>query len=314
MNGIGDSVINLPALRALTAAFENRLTLITSDHPYVHVFSELAIEKDKWIRVHEKLVDGRGRLFDVDNVLAQLPGEYDLFISLNPWHSESLGDLLRRVKPKWSIGFHQDFDEQMALDYNKHSACLPFDIVHRFFPESHLADYLAPMRFDDQTMKAVSEMIGYLPPSAKVLALHNDTLPQKCWIVDRFCKVVEDFLREHPEYVCFTFGGAQLPLEHSVFNDRIFQPRCLLLRFVQCMVANADLFVGVDSCMLHVADFARVPSVGLFGPTDPREFGFIAAPNVTLRGRTMEDIQSAEVLEALERMCLQHSQSVTTYA
>jgi len=27
--------------------------------------------------------------------------------------------------------------------------------------------------------------------------------------------------------------------------------------------------------MLHAADFARVPCVGLFGPTDPHEFGFL---------------------------------------
>src|SRR5262249_37867678 len=39
------------------------------------------------------------------------------------------------------------------------------------------------------------------------------------------------------------------------------------------LTATADLFVGVDSCFLHAADLARVPSVGLFFATEPHEFG-----------------------------------------
>jgi hypothetical protein len=301
MNGIGDSIINLPALRAVTATFKDRVTLISSDHPYVHVFAELSLKE--WIRVSEKLVEGKGRLFDVAEVLERLPGECDLFASLNPWHSESVGTLLGGLRPMWSVGFHRDFNECLPLDYNKHSALLAFDVANRIAPTECISDYLTPIRFEERTANAVADILAMFPQGTKILAVHNDTLLAKCWVVERLCQVIETFLRRHPEYVCFTFGGAQLPLDDSSVSGRIFQPRCLLLPFAQCMVAHADLFVGVDSCMLHVADFSHVPSVGLFGPTDPQEFGFIVAPNVTLRGARMEDIRTMTVLEAMEDMC-----------
>lgn len=38
------------------------------------------------------------------------------------------------------------------------------------------------------------------------------------------------------------------------------------------LIAQAQLFVGVDSGLLHVANALRVPTLGLFGPTDPACF------------------------------------------
>jgi ADP-heptose:LPS heptosyltransferase len=50
-------------------------------------------------------------------------------------------------------------------------------------------------------------------------------------------------------------------------------------------VRSADAFLGVDSCMLHAADLFRVPSVGLFGPTRPSEFGLRFARHRIADGR-----------------------------
>jgi ADP-heptose:LPS heptosyltransferase len=67
------------------------------------------------------------------------------------------------------------------------------------------------------------------------------------------------------------------------------------------LVGEADLFVGVDSCMLHVADLFRVPGVGLFGPTRPRQWGFRFGlhRHVVTEG-DMSEIREDEVLGALE--------------
>jgi hypothetical protein len=52
-----------------------------------------------------------------------------------------------------------------------------------------------------------------------------------------------------------------------------------------------------------VADFARVPSVGLFGPTKAQEFGFRFGPNVTIQAReSMDEIAVLEVLAALKAL------------
>ena len=55
--------------------------------------------------------------------------------------------------------------------------------------------------------------------------------------------------------------------------------------------------------MLHASDLARVPSVGLFGPTLAREFGFRFAPNITLQSASqMRTIPVEQVYLAVRTM------------
>jgi ADP-heptose:LPS heptosyltransferase len=68
------------------------------------------------------------------------------------------------------------------------------------------------------------------------------------------------------------------------------------------LVGTADLFVGIDSSMLHAADLARVPGVGLFGPTRAAEWGFRFAPHRHVDRTTMADITVDAVLDALEEL------------
>src|SRR4029077_19855198 len=70
----------------------------------------------------------------------------------------------------------------------------------------------------------------------------------------------------------------------------------------------SDMFLGVDSCMLHMADVSRVPGVGLFGPApdDPlgaQEVGFRLADHLHISGEgSMTDVKVPDVLNALERI------------
>jgi heptosyltransferase-2 len=50
-------------------------------------------------------------------------------------------------------------------------------------------------------------------------------------------------------------------------------------------VNRCSVFVSVDSGPLHVAASQNVPIVGLYGPTDPTEFGPYRVPNAVLGNR-----------------------------
>ena len=82
-----------------------------------------------------------------------------------------------------------------------------------------------------------------------------------------------------------------------------------------CLVAESDFFIGIDSCMLHVADMARVPGVGLFGPTSAKEFGFYIGPNITIQADgSMEKIEVDMVTNALDHLVAQPAQTATWLA
>jgi hypothetical protein len=67
--------------------------------------------------------------------------------------------------------------------------------------------------------------------------------------------------------------------------------------------------------MLHVADIARVPGVGLFGPTNAKEFGFYIGPHIMIQADgSMEKIRVDIVTEALNQLVALPAQAETWWA
>jgi len=124
------------------------------------------------------------------------------------------------------------------------------------------------------------------------------------WPPDRFRAVLEAYLRVRPNCFAFVVGGSKAPVFEALASAaRILDCARLPLATSCALVAAADFFLGVDSAMLHVADFARVPSVALFGTSDPNEFGPLFADHEIVRGAgTMESISEYEVVAALENV------------
>ncbi len=60
----------------------------------------------------------------------------------------------------------------------------------------------------------------------------------------------------------------------------------LSLRQSAALISKAQLFIGLDSYPMHIADAFKVPSVILFGSTDPRK--------VLMNGHTVKTVQSSE--------------------
>ncbi len=99
-NGIGDGVIALPALRALSALFPAPMMLLCLKEP--------ARCSPNSTRLSSPNLDCGGRngvrWFDVSAVAAVLRGA-DLFVSLNPWHSPAVDELLERLRPCQTFGY-----------------------------------------------------------------------------------------------------------------------------------------------------------------------------------------------------------------
>jgi ADP-heptose:LPS heptosyltransferase len=120
------------------------------------------------------------------------------------------------------------------------------------------------------------------------------------WSSDRLEQVLNDFLERRPDAIALIVGLKHLGIDGGRSGNRIIECNGLPFEHSCALVAKSDLFLGVDSCMLHVADFCRVPSVGLFGPTQRAEFGFRLTRNITIQAEgAMDRIQTGDVLSAL---------------
>src|SRR5262249_48126309 len=143
-----------------------------------------------------------------------------------------------------------------------------------------------------------------LPAGSQVLVVHADTKPEKMWETTNFIATLDLFLQRHPEFVVWVVGTEDLQLNGGQQGGKVRRYLRLPLGQAMALVAEADLFLGVDSCMLHVADLFRVPGVGLFGPTLPAEWGFRFGTHLHLVGNDGElaSIQPLAALAALETL------------
>lgn len=296
-NGIGDHILNLPAIRALAALYPHRLTLVCEHRSGELFFKGLPFRQILETKVW---VEG-GWQFEVE--IVEAIKECDLFLSLVPWQSESLKLFRRQLAPEVAVGFFPDYQISLPLDYNRHSADLAFSIPRHLDPALRLEDFAAPPEFPPEAQRRAGRIRESLPPGMRVLVVHADTVEYKMWSVERFVTVLDTFLERHTDFVALVVGRTPQPLDTGRHKERVILCYGLPLTVSFCLTAQADIFLGIDSCILHVADFCRVPGVGLFGETDSKEFGYRLSPHRHVQGHTkMHTIGVAEVEAALESL------------
>ena len=313
LNGYGDNFLNLPALRALCRLFEGRLTLVCRQGPDLFCFDDLGVNRRITL---DARFNGEDYEFDAVAAAAEI-GQCDLFLSLVPWSSSSLRKLLEAWGDIVSIGFFENYTNRLRLDYDKPSADLAFDIVRSLRPDYQLHDFLEPLRYQTERRQDVHEIFSMLEPGTKTLSVHMDTRTQKLWDENRWVESLDAFLDKHEDFIAMLVGSPERPVDTAQWRNasRVIPCYGLSLPSSCCLVAESDLFIGIDSCMLHVADMARVPGVGLFGPTNAKEFGFYIGPHIMIQADgSMEKIEVDMVTEALNQLVAVPSQSVTWWA
>jgi hypothetical protein len=309
-NGLGDALLTLPTVRALAALFPGRLTLLCPGRDkrlcYQFVALRQCLELPRATTPDAN--DGDPRQFDVAAAAAAVDG-CDLFLSLVPWYARSLDELVLRLMPHTTIGPHPAFDRTAAREPGMHYADQVFQVAKECAPGLRLEDFAKGPRVAPAAWRQARAFRARLPRGARVLAIHPD--PAACWKSEKewqpakFVEVLEAFLGRHHEYFAFVVGRCYDKLERGKHADRIICCLGLPLDLTVALVGTADLFLGVNSGMLHAADLFHVPSVGLFGPEDGqhgwRDWGLRFAPgrNVSAR-RSVKDIEVGPVLEALD--------------
>lgn len=245
---------------------------------------------------------GRQRLFDAAAVAKRI-GKCDLFLSLNPWQSVSLDRLVALLSPELSIGFSPVFQVALARRSKEHAVESAFRAPVSLDPSLRLSDFAFPLRLPACARARIREFLKAAAPGKRVLAVHNETKPEKAWPPDRLSRLVTSFLERHPNFVVFNLDFRNPKMKCGKFKDRVIHSRGLPLPYAFALLRESDLFLGVDSCMLHAADLFRIPGVGLFGPTEPRRWGFRFSPHRHVcDGRGLEFIPESTVLKALESL------------
>lgn len=314
VTNIGDAVLTLPTFRALAEMLSAPMTLICPKVAFDLCFHEVS---PRFVDITglplvgtPPLLGQPERTVDYDSLVSEI-GAVDLFIDTLPWDSLSdivIRPLLDRLAPTTSIGFSPDIGFDVVVPKAEcHSADLMFTLARLFDPALRIEDYAHPLPLAPAVKQQARAIRATVPAGVKVLVVHADTSwTEKRWPVTRFIDVLDRFLARHHDFVAWVVGMGHEELNVGSERDRIIPKLGLPLDLTMGLVANADVFAGIDSSMLHAADLARVPGVGLFGPTRAATWGFRFAPHRHVEMSTMADITVTEVLDAIEDLVGEH--------
>jgi ADP-heptose:LPS heptosyltransferase len=297
VNGLGDQLIALPALRALAELFPERIELILGPGMRAMFYDGLplrGVRRAAW-------ADHAAREIQVEPLAAAL-GRCEVFVNLAEWITPSVRDLAQRVRPRRSVGLRDSYSEQVHVEDDAHMFDRVFAIARHFDPALRLGDFCTPPVFSRAARDAAAALVAeHVRPGEKLLFVHPETLPHKMWTAEAFGRVVGAFLRARPEYRALVCSLQPYPVPATSEQAGRIAPIDPHLELAMAVVERADLFLGVDSCFLHAADLFRLPGVALFGPTRAAHWGFRLSPrghDVSGSG-SMAAIDEGEVLERM---------------
>jgi ADP-heptose:LPS heptosyltransferase len=300
-NGLGDHLLALPALRALSRTFPTNLTLLTAaEYPTELLLA--GVEFVRTIKVPMRIASDGSRLFDAGQA-AEMHGPMRWFISLATWHSSSVTELIDALRPAQSVGMHPEFDCIVPVNLAEHAADRTFRVAQYFEPSARLEDFTGPMRLPTGNVAMATEVRRAVGVDRRLLVVHAETsTAEKRWAPNRMEEALRRLTTDQPElFVLAVSYGAPCFNVERVGRSAVAATGVPIGSFL-ALIAAADLFLGIDSFGLHIADLWGVPAVGLFGLTSPAEYGFrFSANNCHIDGKgDMGNIKVEQVVDAVK--------------
>ncbi len=285
---LGDFILTLPAIRLLRDAFPNaRLEIMGYKH--IVALAELAGYADATRSIEAGALAGFfARDGTLDPKLAEYFGSFQQIVSYLFDSDEIFATNLRRTgvehllvaSPK--VTGTESAARQLAR------------------PLEQLALYLenpAPLILPNDDRKREAGLIALHPGSGS---------ESKNWPIERFIEVASALLATDAACRLLLIGGEAdvarvAQLLAALPNDRVKLAKNLPLPELARELQACASFLGHDSGVSHLAAAVGVPSLLLFGPTDPAVWAPENANVRVLRAadRTMPGIEVHEVLGAL---------------
>lgn len=130
---------------------------------------------------------------------------------------------------------------------------------------------------------------------------------QKCWPISSFAAVIKQLWQQnHP--VLLLEGPADTERLRGLLQLLSSPPMPEMLKIlanaplleVARHLRQCKLYLGNDSGITHLAAMLGVPTVAIFGPSDPAVWRPIGPSVIVIRERTLEDVSVDVVMEAID--------------
>ena len=311
---IGDTLLATPIFRAVRAQWPDaHIALLTGknarvllqNNPYLDEIWEFdPYKSDKGARAYLNLVQRlRG-------------GRFDLCLTLNRSFHSALTPWLGGIKTR--AGFRSEgrgplLNCRVDYDREKSEIACYFDVLRAVAPDAPVSPAMELWISADETARAqehLCEAWGERVPRECLVGIQpGASQARKQWSAAGFARIADRLIADNPDLRLALIGG---PDEKDATDEMLslcgsetkaraasFAGACDL-RGSLALVSQLGLFVGNDTAIMHSAVALGVPTVALFGPTNPRKWGnygpchrVLESPDGTMASIAAEDVLAA---------------------
>lgn len=304
LNHIGDVLFTEPAIAALRAGYINaRLVVLTSsegkavlgNHPAIDEILVRRRGMKGWLQAAQVL-----RSQKPDLVVNFSPSSIGLALcSFLSGARERFGFAFRPIVPFLFTTSLQPNPKRHFVDDCLALAGLAGGKVERCQPQLFVTDeerLRAQERLRELGWDIKKPLWGFHPFSS---------VPLKEWNLENYAELI-NLLRKSQGFVPIVFGSAserKRAQRLAQMVQVIVAAGVLSLREFIATVTWCDTFIGSDSGPTHIAAALCVPTVALFGPTDPKRFGPLGKRVLVIQSPTnyMNDLSVSAVQEVLQQ-------------
>ena len=137
----------------------------------------------------------------------------------------------------------------------------------------------------------------------RVLGIHagsggTKNLPLRRWPLDRYLALARELRQSHPDLAVMFVGGPEEKQAHQVILGQMASEQVLVaepprLRQTAALLERCELFLSVDTNLMHLASAVKVPRVVVIEtptwnkPIEPYNHPFTLIPNPAVGGRNL---------------------------
>ena len=240
--------------------------------------------------------------------------KYDLSINTHPQsriHYRAVARLINaRVRASHEYDNASGWDRLLVnrtlkQDYGKHAVENNLALLEAVGARCMLARHEYEIFPSPADLKWAEDFIAQHNWSGrKRLGIHvgsggTKNLPLRRWPLDHFLELLRQLRRSHPELAVLFFGGPEEEKEHQRIRantspDQVMVAETANLRQAAALLKQCDLFLSVDTALMHLAAAMKVPKQVVIEtptwnkPIEPYGRPFTLIPNPAVAGRNLD--------------------------
>ncbi len=295
---LGDVILSLPALALLREKYPAaRITIaVNTDYlmPVAHGYAEKVISLST-LPLHILYSDSDLPVSDL-----RFWNSFDYIVSWTGSGAPGFAEKMKAICPGARVESWRPAPQEP-----RHVSQLFIDSLGTEIASRKKADY-APIFLSPESNARGLQWLSRQGWRREVslVALHPGAGSEsKRWPLNRFISLARHLIHSHERRVLIIEGPAEEGLADRMVQDlpkdKLILARFISLDILASVIAKADAFVGNDSGIAHLAAALGVPSVVLFGPTQPRHWAPLGPHVKILQDASLQNIAVERVIHAL---------------